>query len=161
HPTGGRYNRLPEEGGGTTNVFPFERWRYRYLEGVGTQVILEFVDKSMTNEYRLTWDPNEKDALLFVPNAGLTTYEQLGVLNKADRMYTPGGFDPSAGNLAGGGQSLFDRIMQYNNIQKMGTGVQFTDLEALVESNIRYDLLPMKVRTDFIPATASTVTTNV
>src|SRR5713101_8643081 len=44
HPSGGSYERPPEEGGGTTSTFPFEKWRYRYIEGIGTDIIIEFVD---------------------------------------------------------------------------------------------------------------------
>ena len=67
------------EGGGTTSTYPFERWRYRYIEGIGNDIILEFVDKCMCNEYRLTLDPSEKDALLNTPGAGLTLSEQQGL----------------------------------------------------------------------------------
>src|SRR5215472_8421237 len=52
HPSGGTYDRPFEEGGGTTSTFPFEKWRYRYIEGMGNNVTLEFVDKSLTGEYR-------------------------------------------------------------------------------------------------------------
>jgi hypothetical protein len=38
--------------------------------------------------------------------------------------------------------------------------VKFKDLEALVQSTIKYNLLPMKVRTDYFPITGSTVLTN-
>ncbi|HEY7679448.1 MAG TPA: GWxTD domain-containing protein, partial [Terriglobia bacterium] len=62
HPAGGSYNRPYEEGGGSTSTFPFEQWRYRYLDGIGTNIILEFVDPSGSGEYRLTMDPSEKDA---------------------------------------------------------------------------------------------------
>src|SRR6185436_5446456 len=79
HPSPGPGVRDIEEGGGNTTFFAYERWRYRYLDGVGQDVIIEFVDKSMTNEYRMTWDPSEKDALLRVPGAGLTLYEQMGL----------------------------------------------------------------------------------
>src|SRR5271163_1073587 len=64
HPSGGTYERPYEEGGGSTSTFPFEKWRYRYIEGIGTNIILEFVDTTMSGEYRLTMDPSEKDALL-------------------------------------------------------------------------------------------------
>src|SRR6201985_57341 len=47
HPSGGSYDRPPEEGGGTTSTFPFERWRYRHLDDVGEDVVLEFVDTCM------------------------------------------------------------------------------------------------------------------
>ena len=60
HSSGGSYERPMSEGGGETETFPFEQWRYRYIEGVGQNIILEFVDKSMSGEYRLTMDPSGK-----------------------------------------------------------------------------------------------------
>ena len=72
HPSGGSYERPAQEGGGETSSYPFEDWRYRYLEGIGNDVNLEFVDPTMTGEFHLTMDPSEKDALLYVPGAGLT-----------------------------------------------------------------------------------------
>jgi GWxTD domain-containing protein len=44
HPSGGSYNRPIDEGGGETSTFPFEIWHFRYLEGVGDNVDIEFVD---------------------------------------------------------------------------------------------------------------------
>src|SRR5204863_502376 len=61
HPSGGTYVRPQEEGGGQTSTYPFETWRYRYIEGIGENVMLEFVDPTMTGEYHLTIDPGEKD----------------------------------------------------------------------------------------------------
>ncbi len=78
HPSGGTYARPPEEGGGQTTTYPFEQWRYKYIEGIGKNIIIEFVDTTRTGEYRMTMDPNEKDALLYVPKAGLTTFRLLG-----------------------------------------------------------------------------------
>jgi hypothetical protein len=71
HATGGNYQRPPEQGGGTTSTFPFEKWSYRYLEGVGNNINIEFVDTTMTGEYHMTMDPAEKDALRSVPGTGL------------------------------------------------------------------------------------------
>ena len=159
HPTGGNYNRTIAEGGGNTTTYPFERWRYRYLEGVGTNVIIEFVDKSMTNEYRMTWNPQDKDALLMVPGQGLTLYEQMGLSSKFNRVYNNPQGNALGPNQGLSSQNVFDRLQQYANIQKAGRGVQFKDLEAMVDSKIRYDLLPMKVRTDYIAATAASVLT--
>ena len=79
HPSGGSYERPESEGGGETSTYPFEQWRYRYIDGIGTNIILEFVDTTMTGEYHLTMDPGEKDALLHVPGAGLTMAEQMGM----------------------------------------------------------------------------------
>src|SRR5579863_6270972 len=56
HPTGGTYDRPMEEGGGSTSTYPWETWRYRYMEGFGENVIWEFVDPSGSGEYHLTMD---------------------------------------------------------------------------------------------------------
>jgi len=56
HPSGGTYERPLEEGGGETSTFPFETWRYRYIEGIGQEVIMEFVDTCMCGEYHMTID---------------------------------------------------------------------------------------------------------
>ena len=160
HTSGGPGERPIEEGGGSTTFFPYEIWRYRYLECCGSDVQIEFVDPSMTNEYHITMDPSEKDALARVPGAGLTLYEQLGLADKSER------FTRTDGTLLGtGGQPLparynqFDRLQQFTNLQK-APAIKFKDLEALVQSTIKYNLLPMKVRTDYFPITGSTVLTN-
>jgi GWxTD domain-containing protein len=45
----------------TQTTYPYETWTYRYLEGTGTNVGLEFVDPTMTGRYHLTRDPTEKN----------------------------------------------------------------------------------------------------
>lgn len=159
HPTGGPGIRPIEEGGGETTFFPYEKWRYRYLDGVGQDVIIEFVDASMTNEYRMTWNPSDKDALLRVPGAGLTLYEQLGLSNKLDRFQTSNPMMLGAGPMTGTAQmNMFDRLQRFTAIQKAPT-IKFKDLDAVVNSTIRYNLLPMDVRVDYIPVTGSSVLT--
>jgi len=69
HPSGGRYARPAEQGGGVTTTFPFESWLYHYIKGIGENVIVEFVDPTMTGEYRMTTDPSEKDAQRYVAGA--------------------------------------------------------------------------------------------
>jgi GWxTD domain-containing protein len=86
HPSGGSYERPSYEGGGATTTYPFEIWFYRHLEGVGDGIEIEFVDPTSTGEYRIARNPNEKDAMLNIPGAGLTTAESLGLANKADRV---------------------------------------------------------------------------
>lgn len=86
HPMGGPYERPYYEGGGSTTTYPFEVWFYRYIPGVGSGIEIEFVDPTGTGEYRIARSPYEKDALLYVPGAGLTLAEQLGLANKADRI---------------------------------------------------------------------------
>ena len=61
HPRGGAYDRPIDQGGGIVTTYAFERWRYRYIEGVGSDVNVEFVDPSGTGEYHMTSDPSEKN----------------------------------------------------------------------------------------------------
>src|SRR5207249_1131060 len=151
HPSGGAYQRPMEEGGGETSTFPFEQWRYRYLEGIGQEVIIEFVDSCMCGDYHMTIDRSEKDALLYTPNAGLTLAEQMGMANKADR-FTGGGMERlgTFGHLGQRNQGeQFDRLSQYAALQRP-PAVKFKDLEEVVSSHIRYNLMPFDVRADFV-----------
>ncbi|MBV9398729.1 MAG: GWxTD domain-containing protein [Bryobacterales bacterium] len=155
HPTGGTYDRPIEEGGGTTTVYPFEKWRYRYIEGVGTDVNVEFVDPTMTGEYHMTMDPSEKDALTNVPGAGLTLYEQLGLACKTSRFNRTDGTHLGTGNMPlPASMDQFTRLEQFTNLQKTPQ-TKFKDLEALVTSSLKFNLLPMQVHADFIPVTAA------
>ena len=163
HPSGGSYSRPMEEGGGETSTFPFEKWRYRYLEGagLGTNVEIEFVDTTMSGEYRMSMDPSEKDALLYVPNAGLTMMEQMGMLSKTDRFTRTDGT-----HLGTGRQPMtesmgeFQRLERYAALQK-APPIKFKDLEAAISSKITYNVLPMLARADFFPATSNSVMTNI
>ena len=163
HPSGGSYSRPMEEGGGETSTYPFETWRYRYLEGsgLGTNVEIEFVDTTMSGEYHMTMDPSEKDALLYVPGAGLTMNEQMGMSSKTDR------FTRTDGTHLGTGTSPlpesmgeFQRLERYVALQK-APPIKFKDLEAAITSKITYNVLPMLARADFFPATSSSVMTNI
>jgi GWxTD domain-containing protein len=91
HPMGGQYDRPNNEGGGSTSTYPFENWFYRYIAGVGSGVEIEFVDPTGSGEYRIARNPNEKDAMLTIPGAGLTLSEQLGLSSKGDRVANIGG----------------------------------------------------------------------
>jgi GWxTD domain-containing protein len=156
-PSGGSYQRPQEEGGGTTSTYPFEQWRYRYIEGVGQEVILEFVDTTMSGEFHLTMDPSEKDALLYVPNAGLTDLEAMGLASKTDRFTRTDGTHLGT-SMGGTPESMneFNRLEMFAKVQK-APPVKFKDLEAVVESKITYNLLPFQIRTDFIKITNDTV----
>ena len=161
HSSGGFYERPPEEGGGETSTFPFQQWRYRYIDGIGNNVIIEFVDPTMSGEFRMTMDPSEKDALLYVPGAGLTLMEQLGMSDKTQR------FNNTDGTHLGmpfGGQpesmNEFNRLEQFAKLQRP-PDIKFKDLEADVTSRISYNILPFQVRADFFPVTDSSVLTNI
>jgi len=157
HPSGGTYERPMEEGGGETSTFPFEQWRYRYIEGIGQEVIIEFVDTCMCNEYHMTLDRSEKDALLLTPNAGLTMWEQMGMANKTQRFQGSGmerlGVGPDSSALA---SKEFDRLEQFAKLQQ-APKVKFTDLEEAVNSKVILNPMPFDVRADFVKVTSDTV----
>ena len=160
HPSGGSYERPYEEGGGTTSTYPFEKWRYRWIEGIGTDINIEFVDPTMTGEYRMTMDPSEKDALMMVPGAGLTMMEQMGLSSKTDRFSRTDGTRLGTGNSPMSSKmNQFERLQQFANLQKPPE-IKFKDLEAQVNSTIKFNLLPMKTRADYIRMTNSTVLAN-
>ncbi|OLB23464.1 MAG: GWxTD domain-containing protein [Acidobacteriales bacterium 13_2_20CM_55_8] len=156
HPSGGQYERPMEEGGGSTSTFPFEQWRYRYLEGVGQEVIIEFVDTCMCGDYHMTMDRSEKDALLMTPNGGLTQYEQMGMARKSDRFN--GGLERlGTGPFSNDQQTKqFDRLEQWAKLNKPPT-VKFKDLEEIVSHKISVNLMPFDVRADFVRVTGDTV----
>ncbi len=157
HPSGGTYERPMEEGGGETSTFPFEDWRYRYIEGIGQEVIMEFVDPCMCGEYHMTLDRSEKDALLMTPNAGLTLYEQMGMANKSQRFTGNGmerlGLGPQSSMLQ---TKEFDRLEQFAKLQA-APKVKFTDLEEEVNSKVILNPMPFDVRADFVKVTSDTV----
>ena len=157
---GGMYIRPPEEGGGSTKTYPFEQWRYRYIEGIGNDITIEFVDTTMTNEFHMTMDPSEKDALTYVPNAGLTLSEQMGLVDKdTNRFFRTmdgthlgapvNGYTPSSMNE-------FSRLELFSKLQKP-PAVKFKDLEAAVTTHITFNLLPIRVQTDYIKVTNGSV----
>jgi len=165
HPSGGTYERPVAEGGGETTTFPFEDWRYRYLEGIGNDIMIEFVDTTMTGEYHMTMDPSEKDALTYVPGAGLTLAEQMGLSDKSARFNNTDGTHmgaPISGNMMDRPASYneFERLNQFAKLQQ-APAVKFKDLEAAINTRITYNVLPMQVRIDYVRVTESSVMANI
>jgi GWxTD domain-containing protein len=156
HPSGGTYERPMEEGGGETSTFPFEDWRYRYIEGIGQEVIIEFVDNCMCGEYHMTMDRSEKDALLYTPNAGLTLWESMGMANKTQRFTGNGierlGAGPESAMVA---SKEFDRLEQFAKLQA-APPVKFKDLEEEVNSKVILNPMPFDVHVDFVKVTSDT-----
>ncbi len=157
HPSGGSYNRTPEEGGGTTTTFPFEIWHYRYLEGIGENIDIEFVDTCQCGDYHFTIDRSEKDALLHVPGAGLTQYEEMNHKDKADR-FNGGGIE----NLGGGPEGQQAQGKEFDRIELAAKlfappPIKFKDLDAFVSEHklLTGPVFPFDVRTDFVKVTES------
>ncbi|HJQ23825.1 MAG TPA: GWxTD domain-containing protein [Blastocatellia bacterium] len=162
HPSGGTYDRPSYEGGGSTSTYPFEVWWYRYIEGIGSDIEIEFVDPTGSGEYHIARSPDEKDALLYVPGAGLTLAEQLGMSNKADRI---GGYAGMAGmnNQLFGTRAKdqpFERLQLLADLQR-APATRFPDLRVKADQpEIASDILPFSVRTDFFRLGNETVATS-
>jgi GWxTD domain-containing protein len=159
HPSGGSYNRPIDEGGGTTSTFPFETWHYRYLEGIGENIDLEFVDTCQCGDYHYTMDRGEKDALKMVPNAGLTQWEEMGMAKKADR-FKGGNFE----SLGKGPNSSSESSKEFDRIEMAAKlfappPIKFSDLDAFISEHklLSGPVFPFDVRTDFVKVTDSTV----
>jgi GWxTD domain-containing protein len=160
HPSGGPYDRPMEEGGGETQTYPFEIWHYRYLEGIGENIDIEFVDTCMCGDYHMTIDRSEKDALLHVPNAGNTLYEDMGMAKRADRF--KGGMEdlgPGPDSSTQGAKE-FDRLEMYAKLMAPPP-IKFKDMD-LAEYLTSHKVLtgpifPFDVRTDFVKVTDDTV----
>jgi GWxTD domain-containing protein len=156
HPSGGAYERTPQEGGGNTSTFPFEVWHYRYLEGLGENLDLEFVDTCQCGDYHFTINPDEKDALLNVPGAGQTEYEQMNHLDKRDRYQGGlGNYSSGKGETQAAGQSKeFDKIELQAKLFAPPP-IKFADLDAFVSEHklMTGPVFPFDVRTDFVKVT--------
>jgi GWxTD domain-containing protein len=153
HPTGGRYYREDYEGGGSTSTFPFEKWWYRHIDGFDGDVEIEFVDPSFSGEYRIAMNPDEKDALINVPGAGLTRAEELGLSDKRDRLsFTPTNWFDYDNPVTWGLRSKdspFSRMEQYFNVQRPPQ-IKFEDLKVAVSTRVTYNPLKYRVRTDYL-----------
>ncbi len=147
HPAGGPYLRTAAEGGGQTETYPFEIWRYRHLEDAGQEVEIEFVDRCGCGAYQISINPDEKDAMANVPGAGLKDGESLGLFTKAQR-------------LAGRSQNLFgNHNDEFSKIEQLAVlnappkiNYAEPDTVAKVSTNYLYHsrYLPFDVRVDFL-----------
>jgi GWxTD domain-containing protein len=155
HPTGGTYDRPMEQGGGSTTTYPWELWRYRYLEGLGENIEIEFVDPSGSGEYHITADPCEKDALRQVPGAGPSLSEALGQSTRASRFSNSNGTTcpmPFGGMPASANE--FDNLDRYFKVQHAPE--HFKDLAEKVTSRVVGNELRFDYRADYLRATSDT-----
>jgi GWxTD domain-containing protein len=147
HPMGGQYDRPATEGGGSTSTYPFETWFYRYIAGVGSGVEIEFVDPTGSGEYRIARNPDEKDAMLNIPGAGLTLSEQLGLTSKGDRVSNVGGIGMA--NYQREQDSPFSRLQLLADLSRPPQ-VKFNDLAGMTSTAIVEDNpLNFDVRVDY------------
>jgi len=157
HPSGGAYERPPEEGGGSTTTYPFEDWRYRHIDGIGDDINIEFVDTTWSGEYHLTMDPCEKDALAHTATGGAAMTEISGDSTRAQRFSNNNGttcaksmmFDPID-------PREFTRIEQFAAVLSTPK-LKNPEMAALVTSRVLRSQLTFDYELSYLRVTSDTV----
>jgi GWxTD domain-containing protein len=162
HSQGSLYDRPMSEGGGQTTVYGFDDWTYHYMEGIGQNITIEFVDPTGTGEYHISLDPGEKDAMAHVPGGGPSMLEQMGLSTQAARFTRSDGSTAPLGmgqiNGQGGqeSQNEFTRLDQFAKVQAPPP-VKFKDLEEVVSSRILRNQISFDYRFDYMRITGDTI----
>ncbi len=158
YPAGGRYDRTLDEGLGTTIAYPFERWRYRNLEGIGSNIIIEFVDQTFTGDYKLSYHPDDKDLMADKGFGGLKWAEIERLTDKADRWMRHGRpmMDTSGANDWYEMQKQFDRLRMTTATMGQVKG-KYDDLKKIVRTRVSYTPLPFGLRNDQLELNAREV----
>ncbi len=162
HSAGSTYDRPMSEGGGQTQVYGFDDWNYHYMEGIGQNITIEFVDPTGTGEYHISLDPGEKDAMAHVPGGGPSMLEEMGLSTQAARFTRSDGSTAPLGlaQINGGGglesQNEFTRLEQFAKVQAPPP-VKFKDLEEVVSSRILRNQISFDYRFDFMRITGDTI----
>lgn len=140
--------------GGTDGAVSYERWHYRYMENFFSNMDLEFVDAAGSGEFRLNLEPAIRQALLGSARAAQEWCQQYGPC-KTQRVRVSGAgvvsFVP--------GEGMAPPKMSVKLPPPPVT--KFKDLEAAVNAAAKFNLLPMKVQTDFMPVTGSSVLSSI
>jgi GWxTD domain-containing protein len=170
HDSGGTYvaspNELPYSGPGASNemeTYPFEDWYYNYIPGIGENVKLEFVDPTMSGEFRLTMNPCEKDAMAEVPGdtTGCQGPVSIGPIFNPNSVINPsqgsgsgssGGSDVMVNSAMPESMEEFTQLDTYAKIFQPPP-VKFNDLKSAVTHRIIDNLLPFQLQTDYIRLT--------
>ena len=159
HTQGELYNRPMSEGGGQTTTYAYEDWTYHYMEGIGSNITVEFVDPTGTGEFHITNDPGEKDAMSHVPGGGPSLLEQMGMSSQAARFTRTDGSTAPLGPAGENGldsQDEFTRLEQFAKVQAPPP-VKFKDLEEVVSSRILRNQISFDYRLDFMRITGDTI----
>ena len=102
---------------------PSETWSYRYLEGVGIDVVIDFVDACNCGDYRMRMPHELRDALLYIPDIGIIDKK----VEKANPdLYLKGVASPT---------------------------LKFRDLAAMLESKSKVQAIPLEVSSHVEKAT--------
>ena len=158
HPAGGSTSGPWMRAAARPSTFPFEIWHYRYMEGIGENIDLEFVDTCLCGDYHFTIDRSEKDALFTVPGAGRPSGSRWA--RPTRRIASRAVWNPwaQARWTTGNQAKEFDRIELAAKIFAPPP-IKFKDLESFISEHklISGPIFPFDVRTDLVKVTENTV----
>ena len=159
HPAGGNYDRPPDQGGGETSTYPFEDWRYRYLEGIGENVEIEFVDPTMTGEYHADHGPQRKGRAAVRSGRRAHRWKPMGLASKTARFNNTDGTHDGSADRRDALPETMRNFRGWNCTPKIQQPppVKFKDLEAVVTSRLVRDQVKFDYRIDFLRITSDTV----
>ncbi len=129
-----------------------------YGEYFSINVDLEFFDANGSGEFRAVLDPPERAALLGPGGAAQAWCTQMGPC-KPTELFQANGTRIGPPVMMQGTEPIGPPKMSVK--LPPAPVAKFKDLEAAVNSTAKYNLLPMKVRADFIPVTGSSVLSNI
>jgi GWxTD domain-containing protein len=141
-PNGGNCPGGPESDGTSSTKHPWDTWHYRYLEGIGENVDVNFVywkdaeEDLPMGDYLLTMDPCEAVVSRMTPGPAMIT------LDKAQ--------DSSTNQSRTAEKTA--RLEVYVRGQRAST-VKFKDLEAVTSSRIVRKQIDVRYHVDFLRAT--------
>ncbi len=139
HPTGGRYDRPFEEGGGSTTTYPYERWWYRHIEGLGA-LSMEFVDRDGSGDYALAVSGDDKDAIGLMFGPGLNERADLGLPSQSS-AFSHASTDPALRNP-------FSRYQIYAKVQAPAP-IKYADLRQFVNVNLSFTPLQVRLEPEY------------
>jgi len=148
---GDAYDRPYYEGLGQTRVFPTQIWEYRFIEGIGSDVELEFVDTGGGNLYTLETNPNAKDLLLHATTNNKTLAEQMGKASQADRAINAV-IDGERNDPWMHYREKDRPFAKYELLASVSKPpeIKYKDLKSIVDTRITFDLFPFEARLDYI-----------
>jgi GWxTD domain-containing protein len=140
-----------------TNMSPFEVWHYNFLEGIGNNILLEFLNSPKSGDYRLITDPNEKSAI-FRKSPLKSTSQDSCVCDESDK-HSPVAFGASGAQAAQSGEGVVNAMHAryenawYDSVTFTQKSTTFNpDGTTKVETWYEAASLPGKLRIDYGPA---------
>jgi GWxTD domain-containing protein len=163
HPNGGFLAR-DDTGTATPPVaYPFEEWRYGCLDGIGKNVVLDFVDPRAIGEYHLTVRPEHKDQIIHILR-GMDSFLRSPHTNLPEldtQCHEPLSGEPLHPDQADDKTKFNTKRVDLYIGPSKPPDIKFKDLQGMVLSKISQSELKYSVLTSFVPATEETTLTAV